>query len=83
MEGNNKIDVDVKAHVVTLDGANLTQPSGAIASTLSVAAVGSISGQLLQLFDLERLLSPSELEGLEVAIRDSLLPQPGSLEVAE
>ncbi len=69
--------------VVTLDGASLTQPSGAIASSLSVAAVGSVSGQLLQLFDLERLLSRAELEGLEHAIRDSLLPAPGALEVAE
>jgi purine-binding chemotaxis protein CheW len=69
--------------VVTLDGASLTQPSGAIASSLSVAAVGSVSGQLVQLFDLERLLSPAELEGLEHAIADSLLPGPDALEVAE
>lgn len=75
--------VDRVLDVVTLDSAGLTAPSGAIASSLSVAALGSVSGQLLQLFDLERLLSRVELEGIENAIADSLLPEPDALEVAE
>jgi purine-binding chemotaxis protein CheW len=63
--------------VVTLDGASLTQPSGAIAASVNVAAVGAVDGELVQLFDLEQLLSPSELEHLA----DSLHPGPGEGEL--
>lgn len=64
--------------VVTLDGATLSQPSGAIAASVNVAAVGSVDGELVQLFDLEQLLSPSELERLEGSIEAATSPPPAS-----
>jgi purine-binding chemotaxis protein CheW len=60
--------VDRVLEVVTIDGSTLSQPSGAIAASVNVAAVGSVAGELVQLFDLEQLLSPSELERMEGAI---------------
>ena len=54
--------------VVTLDGSTLAQPSPATAATVNVAALGSVAGELVQLFDLAQLLPPAELELLEGAL---------------
>lgn len=62
--------VDRVADVVTLDGALLEHAPGGLADSHFVAAAASVAGRLLQLFDLDELVSRAELTALEKELSD-------------
>jgi purine-binding chemotaxis protein CheW len=67
--------VDRVLDVLTLDPQNLEEPSSAMASAVCVAAVGPVMGQLVQVLDVDQLLTAVELQTLEDSLTSDELDE--------
>ena len=59
--------VDEVLDVVDVDRSSLSVPAGVLARALGIAAIATVGGRVVQVVDLDRVLSASDLEALDGA----------------